>query len=108
MLQVEKLFDICYQLIDVMIYTRVPEISIGELVPEQYLSYLFSLIAKLRGGDERFIPLLSAKLEQSSLDISNILNDQLVTPTPLADPTSPPDFDPLGFEDGAYEQQLPV
>jgi hypothetical protein len=93
-LKVEKLFDICYQLIDVMIYTPsvIPERPTGELAPEEYLTYLFSLIAKLRGGDERFIPLLSAKLEHSSLNLSNPIVGSLDTPTLLGDSMSPPDF----------------
>lgn len=64
----------------------------GDLVPEEYLTYIYSLISKLRGGDERFIPLLAAKLEQTSLDLKSSLIRYLNTPDLLIGSTSPPDY----------------
>lgn len=36
-----------------------------EVGPDDYVSYLFSLITTLRGSEDRFLPVLQAKLEQT-------------------------------------------
>ena len=60
------MFDICYQLIDVIAYTSSPAVSEQmELGPEDYLAHIFSLISRLRGSEDRFLPLLQTKLDQT-------------------------------------------
>lgn len=88
----EKLFDIAYVLIDVIAYTptSVAETPISDLGPKDYLTYILSLVAKLRGGEDRFLPLL---LEKNSQILPNFLNP-LTWSLPLAslfeNPASPP------------------
>ncbi|KAI9817848.1 MAG: hypothetical protein M1827_000967 [Pycnora praestabilis] len=58
---IEKLFDVTCTLIDVM--ACVP-IGVNRLLtgPRDYLNQLLTLISTLRGGDNRFLPLLLAKV----------------------------------------------
>ena len=93
---VEKLFDICYQLIDVMAFTPSPTTtptttpftstapfttpepsSAMELGASDYLSHLFNLISRLRGSGDRFLPLLQRKLEVTLPGLGNPLGMQL-------------------------------
>jgi len=64
---------------------------VGETSPKEYLAYIVSLIRKLRGGEERFIPLIETKLEQSSLKLMEALSKPLPMPLLSFPPTTPPD-----------------
>jgi len=92
--QVEKLFDICYQLIDVITYTSSmePGALLGETSPEEYLAYIVSLIRKLRGGEERFIPLIETRLKQSSFILKDSISSPLTMSLILSSSASPPDI----------------
>ena len=62
-LQIEKLFDVACTLTDVM--SCVPMDTTFEYGPRDYLSQLMSLISTLRGGRERYIPLLMTKINST-------------------------------------------
>ncbi|GAB7345155.1 hypothetical protein MBLNU457_3543t1 [Dothideomycetes sp. NU457] len=61
---VEKLFDIACTLTDVMSCVPLDQYSF-ELGPRDYLNQLTSVIAKLRGGNQRYFPLLAAKINET-------------------------------------------
>jgi hypothetical protein len=88
---VEKLFDIAYVLIDVIAYTppSVAEPPMPELEPEEYLTYILSLVSKLRGGEDRFLPLLQDKIHQILPNFSNPLTWSLRLASFLENPASP-------------------
>ncbi|KAK4547028.1 hypothetical protein LTR36_001249 [Oleoguttula mirabilis] len=61
---IEKLFDVACTLTDVM--ACVPyEHHTFEYGPRDYLSQLMSLISTLRGGQQRYLPLLVSKINES-------------------------------------------
>ena len=61
---VEKLFDIACTLTDVM--SCVPyEQHTFEYGPRDYLNQLMSLISTLRGGQQRYLPLLMSKISET-------------------------------------------
>lgn len=61
---VEKLFDVAYTLTDVM--SVIPhEQYTFELGPRDYLNQLMTLISTLRGGQQRFLPLLMQKIDDT-------------------------------------------
>ena len=78
----------------------------GEMVPEEYLTYIVSLIRKLRGGEERFIPLIETKLEQSSFKLKDTMNSPLPMPANLFSSASPPDMRNVGLGDNVMEGYL--
>jgi len=61
---VEKLFDIACTLTDVMSCVPLDQYNF-ELGPRDYLNQLTSVIAKLRGGNQRYFPLLAAKINET-------------------------------------------
>lgn len=61
---VEKLFDIACTLTDVMACVPLDQYNF-ELGPRDYLNQLTSVIAKLRGGNQRYFPLLAAKINET-------------------------------------------
>lgn len=60
----EKLFDVACTLTDVIscIPSGTPTFDFG---PRDYLSQIIQLITKLRGGQQRFMPLLTAKIHDT-------------------------------------------
>ncbi|KFY01592.1 hypothetical protein O988_02662 [Pseudogymnoascus sp. VKM F-3808] len=88
---VEKLFDVAYVLVDVIAYTppSVAEPSITGLGPKDYLTYILSLVAKLRGGEDRFLPLLLEKVSQILPNFHNPLTWSLPLASFLENPASP-------------------
>lgn len=62
--QIEKVFDIACNLIDVMSCVPI-ESRHYETGPRDYLNQLVGIISTLRGGESRFLPLLIAKIEES-------------------------------------------
>lgn len=87
----EKLFDIAYVLADVIAYTppSVAEPPISDLEPKDYLTYILSLVAKLRGGEDRFLPLLLEKISQILPNFPNPLTWSLSLASLLENPASP-------------------
>lgn len=87
----EKLFDVAYVLIDVIAYTppSVAEPPISDLGPKDYLTYILSLVAKLRGGEDRFLPLLQEKISQVLPNFLNPLTWSLPLASFLENPASP-------------------
>lgn len=87
----EKLFDVAYVLIDVIVYTppSAAEPPMSDLGPKDYLTYILSLVAKLRGGEDRFLPLLLEKLSQILPDFLNPLTWSLPLVSFLENPASP-------------------
>lgn len=97
----EKLFDVAYVLIDVIAYTppSVAEPLVSDLGPKDYLTYILSLVAKLRGGEDRFLPLLLEKASQILPNLLNPLSWSLPLASFLENPASPPEkFSPSGGE----------
>lgn len=62
--QVEKLFDIACALTDVMACVPYEQRSF-EIGPRDYLNQLTSLVTTLRGGAERYLPLLITKINDT-------------------------------------------
>lgn len=89
----EKLFDIAYVLIDVIAYTppSVAETPASDLGTKDYLTYILSLVAKLRGGEDRFLPLLLEKISQIQPNFLNPLTWSLRLESLLENPASPPE-----------------
>ncbi len=89
-------------MIDVIAYTPSPESdsasSTVEVEPEYYLAYLFHLIHKLRGGDDRFLPMLLRKLEETLPKMANPLAQPLKTPALLDE--SGATFEYFNYDDG--------
>ena len=97
----EKLFDVAYVLIDVITYTppSAAEPSMSDLGPKDYLTYILSLVAKLRAGEDRFLPLLLEKLSQILPDFLNPLTWSLPLASFLENPASPSEkISPSGGE----------
>ncbi|KAF2230715.1 hypothetical protein EV356DRAFT_326838 [Viridothelium virens] len=70
---VEKIFDIACALTDVMaILPMYPEDL--ELRPREYLSQLVSLLSRLRGGQQRFLPLLLSKINDTIPNLASSIN----------------------------------
>ncbi|KAL9086593.1 MAG: hypothetical protein Q9165_007036 [Trypethelium subeluteriae] len=104
---VEKIFDIACALTDVMAILPMYSEDL-ELGPREYLSQLVSLLSRLRGGQQRFLPLLLSKINDTipnmassiSLSISSVssgnrLEDQHAesrSSSSSHSATSPPDF----------------
>lgn len=80
-----------YVLVDVIAYTpsSVTEPRKSELKPEEYLTYLFSLVSKLRGGEDRFQHLLLTKVHQTLPSFSNPLTRPLHVTSFLQNSASP-------------------
>ncbi|KAK2777171.1 hypothetical protein FQN53_002340, partial [Emmonsiellopsis sp. PD_33] len=66
-IQIEKVFEVACTLTDVIscIPSTETKSSGFELGPQDYLIHFFSLIIKLRGGKNRFLPLLMSKVSQT-------------------------------------------
>ncbi|KAK2799722.1 hypothetical protein FQN50_008370 [Emmonsiellopsis sp. PD_5] len=64
---IEKVFEVACTLTDVIscIPSTETKSSGFELGPQDYLIHFFSLIIKLRGGKNRFLPLLMSKVSQT-------------------------------------------
>ncbi|KAI4664683.1 uncharacterized protein J4E79_002981 [Alternaria viburni] len=85
----EKVFDIACALADVLHF--VPQsASHAELSPQDYLTQLMLLIAKLPGGSSKFIPLLLAKVNELLPDLLEHVCEAIQMPIPTNhNPMSP-------------------
>ncbi|KAK5171705.1 uncharacterized protein LTR77_003341 [Saxophila tyrrhenica] len=61
----EKLFDISCTLADVISYVPYEQQFFDSYGPREYLHQLMSLISTLRGGQERYMPLLLSKINDT-------------------------------------------
>lgn len=61
---VEKLFDIACTLTDVMSCVPIEQYTF-EYGPREYLNSMTSLVSKLRGGQQRYLPLLVSKINDT-------------------------------------------
>lgn len=61
---VEKLFDISCTLVDVISYVPIEQESF-EYGPRDYLQQMMRLISNLRGGQQRYMPLLLSKINDT-------------------------------------------
>ncbi|KAL9113352.1 MAG: hypothetical protein Q9227_002393 [Pyrenula ochraceoflavens] len=64
--KIEKIFDIACTLADVIQCVVPMDASTLELRPAEYLNQFLSLLASLRGGRNRFLPLLLAKVAETN------------------------------------------
>lgn len=97
----EKLFDIAYVLVDVIVYapSSVGEPLLSGVGPKDYLTYILSLVAKLRGGEDRFLPLLLEKISQILPNFQNPVTWSLSLASFLENHPSPSErFSPNGDE----------
>lgn len=62
--QIEKLFDVACTLTDVMSCVPFEQYTF-EYGPRDYLNQLISLISTLRGGQQRYLPLLISKINET-------------------------------------------
>ena len=78
----EKVFDIAFTLIDVMACIPSTEAKAGafEVGPEDNLKHFFSLISQLPGGENKYLPLLVTKVEQTLPGMSNPIARHLQLP----------------------------
>lgn len=67
---IEKLFDVACTLTDVIAYVPLDSLSGTASDPRHYLNRFVDLIANLRGGSSRYVPLLLAKLSESLPDMA--------------------------------------
>lgn len=65
------------------------EPPVSDLGPKDYLIYILSLVAKLRGGEDRFLPLLQEKISQNLPNFPNPLTWSLPLASFLENPASP-------------------
>lgn len=62
--QIEKLFDISCCLVDVISYVPFERVGL-EYGPREYLHQIILLISNLRGGQQRYMPLLMSKINDT-------------------------------------------
>lgn len=67
---VEKLFDISCTLVDVISYVPIEQDSF-EYGPREYLQQMMRLISNLRGGQQRYMPLLISKINDTMPNVPN-------------------------------------
>ena len=67
--QIEKIFDIACTLTDVMAIVPMKS-NTSELGPREYLAELVALISRLRGGQQRYLPLLLSKINETIPDMT--------------------------------------
>jgi|SRR5690242_7750371 len=85
----EKVFDIACAVADVLPFVSMPA-SQMELGPVDYLTQVVSLLAKLPGGADKFVPLLLAKINELRPELINTLCVATQLPlTAFNDPMSP-------------------
>lgn len=85
----EKVFDIACAVADVLPFVSIPA-SQMELGPVDYLTQVVSLLAKLPGGVDKFVPLLLAKINELQPELINTLCVATQLPlTAFNDPMSP-------------------
>lgn len=88
-LQTEKVFDIACAVTDVLPFINV-SVSQVELGPVDYLTQVVSLLAKLPGGANKFVPLLIAKVNELRPELVNTLCTATQLPLgAFSDPMSP-------------------
>lgn len=68
--QVEKIFDIACALADVMAIVPMDS-NTSESGPRDYLREMISLLSRLRGGQQRFLPLLLSKVNETIPDMTH-------------------------------------
>ncbi|KAJ4994047.1 sucrose utilization protein SUC1-like protein 4 [Stagonosporopsis vannaccii] len=85
----EKVFDIACAVADVLPFVSISA-SQMELGPIDYLTQVVSLLAKLPGGADKFVPLLLAKIHELRPELVNTLCAATQLPlTAFNDPMSP-------------------
>ncbi|CBX91037.1 hypothetical protein LEMA_P060710.1 [Plenodomus lingam JN3] len=85
----EKIFDIACALADVLPFVSSP-VSQLELSPSDYLTQTISLVAKLPGGSNKFVPLLIAKVKELLPDLVKPICEVIELPhLAFDDPMSP-------------------
>ncbi len=67
---VEKLFDISCTLVDVISYVPIEQDNF-KFGPRQYLQQMMTLISGLRGGQQRYMPLLLSKMNDTMPNAPN-------------------------------------
>lgn len=77
-IQVKKLFDIACTLVDVMAIIPMDQSSGFEVSPREHLDQFLTMMKKLRGGQERYLPMLLSKMQETGM----------MTGTPRALPSS--------------------
>lgn len=90
-LQVEKLFDVAFILVDVM--SCVPPSTLKSSAssnPQELLNQLLVLISTLRGGEARYLPLIMAKIRENLPSIGPALPPALVQKVALQSGPSTP------------------
>lgn len=88
-LQTEKVFDIACAVTDVLPFITVSA-SQMELGPVDYLTQVVSLLAKLPGGADKFVPLLFAKVNELRPELVTTLCTATQLPLgAFSDPMSP-------------------
>jgi len=92
--QVEKLFDIACTLTDVMACVPIEQYMF-EYGPGDYLNQFLSMMSNLRGGRERYYPLLMAKINET-LPASNPQVGRSITSAPSSRPGSGAGFTSMG------------
>lgn len=85
--QIEKLFDVACTLTDVMSCVPFPQHTF-EYGPRDYLNQLMNLISTLRGGQQRYLPLLLSKVQDAVPSMNP-------SPTFPLIPTNPSRFEEL-------------
>ncbi|KAI9695164.1 MAG: hypothetical protein M1820_008870 [Bogoriella megaspora] len=73
---IEKIFDIACTLTDVMAIVPI-EPNAFEAGPRDYLEQLVSIISRLRGGQQRFLPLLISKIHETIPDMAPSIVTQI-------------------------------
>ncbi|KAH9871597.1 hypothetical protein J1614_005852 [Plenodomus biglobosus] len=85
----EKVFDIACALADVLPFVSSPASQL-ELSPTDYLTQTISLVAKLPGGSNKFVPLLIAKVKELLPDLVQTICEVIQLPhLAFNDPMSP-------------------
>ena len=79
---VKKLFDVACTLVDVMACVPIDQPTFG-LGPRDYLDQFLRLLSQLRGGQERYLPLLLSKAVDSIPDQVSALKVPRMLPIPI-------------------------
>lgn len=103
-LQVKKLFDVACTLVDVMSCVPMNPPHGFEIGPREYLEHFLSLMSKLRGGRERYLPMLLTKMNESLPPGSiprGLPSSTMVGSTPV-------NLDALDFPESGSEFSVPT
>lgn len=94
--QVKKVFDVTCTLIDVMSCVPMEPPSGLKVGPRDYLEHFLGLIGRLRGGQDRYLPLLIGKIKET---LPGMVSSSIPRRLPSASLMAGMNLDSMNFPD---------